>query len=66
MFFDSESLQQFATLRCHLLDVFIIYISSDFDLAQYLSCSVKNVNCGQIFLLTCRFLQKKAQYNFIG
>ena len=40
--------------------------SSDFDLAQHFSCSVKTVECGQIFLLACRQLRKKAQHNFIG
>ena len=38
---------RFATLR------------SDFDLAQHLSCSLKTVECGQIFLLACRQLRKK-------
>ena len=51
-------------LRSQLLEVFII--SSDFDLAQHFSCSVKSVECGQIFLLACRQLRKKAQHNFIG
>ena len=43
-------------------------LSLDFDLAvaQHFSCSVKTVECGQIFLLACRQLQKKAQHNFIG
>ena len=27
---------------------------------------MKTVECGQIFLLACRQLQKKAQHNFIG
>ena len=41
-------------------------ISSDFDLAQHFSCSVKTVECGQIFLLACRQLRKKAQHNISG
>ena len=41
-------------------------LAQDFDLAQHFSCSVKTVKCGQIFLLACRQLQKKAQHNFIG
>ena len=40
----SVSLQEFAKLRSQLLDVFII--SSDFDLAQNFSCSVKTVYLG--------------------
>ena len=59
----SVSLPEFAQLRSQLLNVFII--SSDFDLAQHFSCSVKTVECGQIFLLACRQLPKKAQHNFI-
>ena len=47
-----------------------IITSSDFDLAQHFSCSasvtVKTVECGQIFILACRQLRKKAQHNFIG
>ena len=35
--------------------------SSDLDLAQNCSCSVKTVECGQIFLLACWQLRKKAQ-----
>ena len=60
------SLPEFAKLRSQLLDVFII--SSVFDLAQHFSCSVKAVECGQIFilLLACRQLRKKAQHNFTG
>ena len=60
----SVSLPEFAKLRSQLLDVFII--SSDFDLAQHFSCSVKTVECGPIFILACWQLQKKAQHNFIG
>ena len=41
-------------------------ISSDFDLAQHFSCSVKTVECGQLFILACGQLRKKAQHNFIG
>ena len=43
--------------------------TSNFDLAQYFSCSVEtveHVECGQIFLLACQQLWKKAQHNFIG
>ena len=40
------SLPEFAKLRSQLLDVFII--SSDFDLAQHFSCSLKIVECGQL------------------
>ena len=47
----SVSLPEFAKLRSQLLDVFII--SSDFDLAQHFSCSVKTVECGQLFILAC-------------
>ena len=54
---DSVSLPQFATLRSQLLNDFIF--SSAFDLAQHLSCSVKTVECGQIFLLACQQSQKK-------
>ena len=50
--------------RSQLLYVFII--SSNFDLAQHFSCSVKTVECGHIFLLACRQLRKKSQHNFIG
>ena len=53
---------EFAKLRSQLLDVFII--SSDFDLAQHFSCSVKTVECGQLFILACGQLQKKAQFFF--
>ena len=60
----SVSLPEFAKLRSQLLDVFII--SSDFDLAQHFSCSVKTVECGQLFILACGQLRKKAQHNFIG
>ena len=60
----SVSLPEFAKLRSQLLDVFII--SSDFDLAQHFSCSVKTVECGQLFILACGQLRKKAQQNFIG
>ena len=42
------------------------YCSSDFDLAQHFSCSVKTVECDQKVLLACRQLRKKAQHNFIG
>ena len=49
-------------LRSQLLDVFII--SSDFDLAQHFSCSVKTVECGHLFILACGQLRKKAQHNF--
>ena len=45
-----------------LLDFFII--SSDFDLAQHFSCSVKTVERGQTFLLACQQLQKKVFLNF--
>ena len=58
------ALPEFAKLMSQLLDVFII--SSDFDLAQHFSCAVKTVECGQIFILACQLLQKKAQHNFIG
>ena len=51
-------------LRSQLLDVFII--SSDFDLAQHLYCSMKTVECGQIFIPACRQLRKRAQHNSIG
>ena len=44
----------------------LVIISSDFDLAQHFSCSVKTVECGQIFILACRQLREKAQHNFIG
>ena len=60
----SVSLPEFAKLRSQLLDVFII--SSDFDLAQHFFCSVKTVECGQLFILACGQLRKKAQHNFIG
>ena len=60
----SVSLLEFAKLKSQLYDVFII--SSDFDLAQHFSCSVKTVQCGQIFLAACRQLRKNAQHNFIG
>ena len=60
----SVSLQEFAKLRSQLLDVLII--SSDFDLAQHFSCSVKTVECGQSFILACGQFRKKAQHNFIG
>ena len=60
----SVSLPEFAKLRSQLLDVFII--SSDFDLAQHFSCSVKTVECVQLFILACGQLRKKAQHNFIG
>ena len=60
----SVSLPEFAKLGSQLLDVFII--SSDFDLAQHFSCSVKTVECGQLFILACGQLLKKAQHNFIG
>ena len=53
----SVSLPEFAKLRSQLLDVFII--SSDFDLAHHFSCSVKTVECGQIFILACRQLRKR-------
>ena len=33
--------------------------SSDFDLAQYISSSVKTSECGHIFFLACQELQKK-------
>ena len=59
----SVSLPEFAKLRSQLLDVFII--SSDFDLAQHFSCSVKTVECGQLFILACGQLRKKVQHNFI-
>ena len=62
--FASVSLPEFAKLRSQLLYVFII--SSDFDLAQHFSCSVKTVECGQLFILACGQLWKKAQHNFIG
>ena len=29
-------------------------------------CSVKTVECGQLFILACGQLRKKAQHNFIG
>ena len=51
-------------LGSQLSDVFII--SSDFDLEQDFSCSVKTVECGQLFILACGQLRKKAQHNFIG
>ena len=38
-------------------NVFIIYLR--FCLAQHFSCSVKTVECGQIFILSCRQLRKK-------
>ena len=60
----SVSLPEFAKLRSQLLDVFIN--SSDFNLAQHFSCSVKTVECGQLFILACAQLWKKAQHNFIG
>ena len=60
----SVSLPEFAKSRSQLLDVFMI--SSDFDLAQHFSCSVKTVECGQIFIIACRQSRKKAQHNFIG
>ena len=60
----SVSLPEFAKLRSQLLDVFII--SSDSDLAQHFSCSVKTVEWGQLFILACGQLRKKAQHNFIG
>ena len=60
----SVSLPEFAKLRSQLLDVFII--GSDFDLAQHFSCSVKTVECGQLFILACGQLWKKAQHNFIA
>ena len=60
----SVSLSEFAKLRSQLWEVFII--SSDFYLAQHFSCSVKTVECGQIFILAWRQLRKKAQHNFIG
>ena len=53
----SVSLPEFAKLRSQLLDVFII--SSYFDPAQHFSCSVKTVECGQIFILACRQLRKR-------
>ena len=53
----SVSLPEFAKLRSQLLDVFII--SSDFDLAQHFSCSVKTVECGQLFILACGQLRKR-------
>ena len=53
----SVSLPEIAKLRSQLLDVFII--SSDFDLAHHFSCSVKTVECGQIFILACRQLRKR-------
>ena len=67
----SVSLPEFAKLRSQLLDVFIITSLSsdsvsDFDLAQHFSCSVKTVECGQLFILACGQLRKKAQHNFIG
>ena len=61
--FASVSLPEFAKLRAQLLYVF--KISSDFDLAQHFSCSVKTVGCSQIFLLACQQLWKKAQHSFI-
>ena len=44
------------------------FYNLDVDLAQHFSCSVKTVECGQIFLLllACQQLRKKAQHNFIG
>ena len=63
-FFDSVSLLKFATLRLQLLDVLTCLIIYH-DLAQDFSCSVKTVECGQIFILACRQLRKKCQYNFI-
>ena len=42
----SVSLPEFAKLRSQLLDV--LKISSDFDLAQHFSWSVKTVECGQM------------------
>ena len=44
----------------------LFIISSDFDLEQHFSCSMKTVECGQIFILACQQLRKKAQHNFIG
>ena len=41
------------------------FFNSDFDLAQRFFCSVKTVECCQIFLLACRQLRKKAQHNII-
>ena len=38
----------------------------NFDLAQDFSCSVKRVECGQIFLFACQQLRKKGQHNCIG
>ena len=38
----------------------------NFDLAQDFSCSVKKVECGQIFILACQQLRKKGQHNCIG
>ena len=51
---------------CIPTGICVFIISSDFDPAQHFSCSVKTLECGQIFLLACRQLRKKVQHNFIG
>ena len=59
----SSSMIPAGICKIRVLDVFII--SSDFNLTQHFSCSVKSVECGQIFFLACQQLQKKVQHNFI-
>ena len=66
---DSVSLLKFATFRLGLqLLPFCAFfkVSSDFDLAQNFSCSVKTMECGQIVFLACQQLRKKVQHNFKG
>ena len=53
---DSVSLLSFATFEV---------TTTDFDPAQHFFCSVKTVERGQIFLLSCGQLRKKGQHNFI-
>ena len=40
--------------------------STDFDLAQHFSCSVKTGMWSNISFKACRQLRKKDQHNFIG
>ena len=60
----------FSSVRVKLLAratlIFLREKPDDYFVGNPVTCSVKTVECGQMFILACQQLRKKGQHNFIG